>query len=221
MNKISTFATQTFTNSIQMITIIDVFSFLGAFAFAISGIRLASKKQFDWFGAYIVGLVTAIGGGTLRDLLLDQPPFWMEQGWYLISTLMALLFVVALGKYVNKLSSSFFVFDTIGLAVFTIAGIEKTLVFGYSYWIAIVMGVMTGCLGGIIRDIFINETPLIFRKEIYAIASIIGGILYLVSLHVFNLSKLISYVIGFSSIVLVRFLAVKYEISLPQLRDSQ
>ena len=80
---------------------------------------------------------------------------------------------------------------------------------------------MTVCLGGIIRDIFINETPLIFRKEIYAIASIIGGILYLVSLHVFNLSELISYVIGFSSIVLVRFLAVKNEISLPQLRDSQ
>ncbi len=203
------------------ITIIDIFSFLGAFAFAISGIRLASKKQFDWFGAYIVGLVTAIGGGTLRDLLLDQSPFWMEQGWYLISTLLALLFVVVLGKYVNKLSSSFFVFDTIGLAVFTIAGIEKTMVFGYPYWVAIVMGVMTGCLGGIIRDIFINETPLIFRKEIYAMASIIGGILYLLSLNVLQLSELISYIIGFGSIVIIRILAVKYEISLPQLRDSQ
>lgn len=165
--------------------------------------------------------MTAIGGGTLRDLLLDQPPFWMEQGWYLISTLVALLFVVAMGKYVNKLSSSFFVFDTIGLAVFTIAGIEKTLSFDYSYWVAIVMGVMTGCLGGIIRDIFINETPLIFRKEIYAMASIIGGGLYLLALNILGLGELMSYIIGFSSIVIIRILAVKYEISLPQLRDSQ
>ncbi len=204
-----------------MITILEVFSFLGAFAFAISGIRMASEKQYDWFGAYVVGLVTAIGGGSFRDMLLDVTPFWMLQGWYLICTLIALLFVVCFGKYVKKLSKSFFVFDTIGLGVFTIDGMEKTLSAGYPFWVAIVMGVMTGCLGGVLRDVLINETPLIFRKEIYALASIIGGVVYMISNSIFMFNGVVSYIAGFGVIVLIRFLAVKYEISLPKLKNYQ
>ena len=108
----------------DFLTIID---YLGTFAFAISGIRLASAKRFDWFGAYVVGFVTAVGGGTIRDLLLDVPPFWMQQPSYLIVTAAALGFVIIFGKYVIRLNNTFFIFDAIGLGLFTVVGMEKTI----------------------------------------------------------------------------------------------
>ena len=154
---------------------IHLIDYAGTFAFAISGIRLASAKRFDWFGAYVVGLVTAIGGGTLRDLLLDVTPFWMLQPSYLIVTGLALIFVILLGKLVIRLHNTFFIFDAIGLGLFVVVGIEKSLTAGFPFWVAILMGMITGSAGGIIRDIFINEEPLIFRKDIYALACLFGG----------------------------------------------
>ena len=102
---------------IDFITIID---YIGTFAFAISGIRLASAKQFDWFGAYVVGLATAIGGGTIRDILLGVTPFWMTQPAYMIVTGLALVFVIVFGKYVIRLNNTFFIFDAIGLGLFAV-----------------------------------------------------------------------------------------------------
>ena len=138
---------------LDFITIID---YIGTFAFAISGIRLASAKQFDWFGAYVVGLATAIGGGTIRDILLGVTPFWMTQPAYLIVTGVAVLFVIAFGKYVIRLNNTFFIFDAIGLGLFAVVGIEKSLACGFDFWVAIIMGTMTGAAGGVIRDVFIN-----------------------------------------------------------------
>jgi len=161
-----------------MPTFVQIIEFFGTFAFAISGIRLASAKQFDWFGAYVVGLVTAIGGGTIRDLLLDVTPFWMTNPVYLICSGLALFWVVVFGKQLVHLHNTFFIFDSIGLALFTVVGVEKAIALGYPFWVAIVMGCITGAVGGVIRDIFINEIPLIFRKEIYAMACIIGGAVY-------------------------------------------
>ena len=155
-----------------------VIEFLGTFAFAISGIRSASSKNFDWFGGYVVGLATAIGGGTIRDVMLGQVPFWMTNSIYLICTGAALLTFVMLKKLFTRLSKTWALFDTLGLALFTIAGIQKTLEAGFPFWVAIIMGCITGAAGGVMRDVFVNETPLIFRKEIYAIACIIGGIVY-------------------------------------------
>ena len=106
-------------------TFMTIIEMLGTLAFAISGIRLASAKQFDWFGAYVVGLITAIGGGTLRDLLLDITPFWMQNGIYLTVTGVALLAVIVFGKYLIRLNNTFFIFDTIGLALFVVVGIKK------------------------------------------------------------------------------------------------
>jgi uncharacterized membrane protein YeiH len=120
---------------------------IGTLAFAISGIRLAAFKQFDWFGAYIVGFVTAIGGGTMRDLLLNVTPFWMLNGWYLGVTAIALVIVIVLKKYLVKLEGTFFIFDTIGLALFVVMGIQKTLQCGFPMWVAIIMGTITGCFG--------------------------------------------------------------------------
>lgn len=156
-------------------TFVQVLEFIGTFAFAISGIRLASAKQFDWFGAYVVGVATAIGGGTIRDLMLDVTPFWMTNSIYLICSALALVGVILFGKFLIRQQNTFFLFDTIGLALFTVVGVEKTLALHFPLWVAIIMGTITGAAGGVIRDVFINEVPLIFRKEIYAIACVIGG----------------------------------------------
>lgn len=195
-----------------------VIEFLGTFAFAISGIRSASSKNFDWFGGYVVGLATAIGGGTIRDVMLGQVPFWMTNSIYLICTGAALLTFVMLKKLFTRLSKTWALFDTLGLALFTIAGIQKTLEAGFPFWVAIIMGCITGAAGGVMRDVFVNETPLIFRKEIYAIACIIGGIVYQLC-YMLNLSVEVAVVSTFVTVVVVRLLAVKYRISLPVLKD--
>ena len=195
-----------------------VIEFLGTFAFAISGIRSASSKNFDWFGGYVVGLATAIGGGTIRDVMLGQVPFWMTNSIYLICTGAALLNFVMLKKLFTRLSKTWALFDTLGLALFTIAGIQKTLEAGLPFWVAIIMGCITGAAGGVMRDVFVNETPLIFRKEIYAIACIIGGIVYQLCCML-NLSVEVAVVSTFVTVVVVRMLAVKYRISLPVLKD--
>lgn len=151
---------------------------IGTFAFAISGIRLAAFKSFDWFGAYVVGLVTAIGGGTLRDLLLDIPVFWMQTWMYLSVTGISLAIVIIFRKMLVSNDRMLFIFDTLGLALFVVIGIQKTLTTGYPMWVAIVMGMITGSFGSVLRDILINETPLFFRKDIYATACVAGGIAY-------------------------------------------
>ena len=151
---------------------------VGAFAAAISGIRLASMKRFDWFGAYIVGLVTALGGGTLRDVLLDIPVFWTRSWDYFAVTGISMYVVIAFQKQLVRRLNMLLVFDAVGLAMFTVIGVEKTLAIGLPMWVAIAMGLITGAFGGVLRDILINEEPLIFRKDIYAMACLLGGVAY-------------------------------------------
>lgn len=202
-----------------MPTFVEVIEFLGTFAFAISGIRLASAKRFDWFGAYIVGLLTAIGGGTVRDLLLDVTPFWMTAPMYLICSGLALLWVILFGKYLIHLNNTFFFFDSIGLALFTVVGVGKTLELGYPFWVAIIMGGITGSVGGVIRDVAINEIPLIFRKDIYAMACVIGGFIYW-GCHLLGIGLVLTQIISGCSVFLIRILAVKYHIRLPILKGE-
>lgn len=204
-------------SDINFTTIID---YIGTFAFAISGIRLASAKNFDWFGAYVVGAATAIGGGTTRDLLLGVTPFWMHQPSYLIVTALALGFVILFGKHVIRLNNTFFIFDAIGLGLFTVVGIEKSLLSGFPAWVAIIMGMTTGAVGGVIRDICINEVPLIFRKDIYAIACIIGGFIYFFCDFI-QIGPVSTQIVTAISVIIIRILAVKYHISLPVLKGEQ
>lgn len=202
-----------------MPSFVQVLDFIGTFAFAISGIRLASAKRFDWFGAYVVGLVTAIGGGTLRDVLLDVPPAWMQDPFYVICTAFAMLFVILFSKHLIHLNNTFFIFDTIGLALFTVVGVERSIAAGYPFWVAIIMGSMTGAAGGVIRDVFINEIPLIFRKEIYAMACVVGGIAYWIC-ALAGVESYISQIVSGSTVFLTRVLAVKYHITLPILKGD-
>lgn len=202
-----------------MPTFVEVLDFIGTFAFATSGIRLASAKQFDLFGAYVVGVATAIGGGTIRDLMLGVTPIWMTNPMYLICSGIALLWVILFGKKLISQQSTFFIFDSIGLALFTVVGMEKTLGLGFPLWVAIIMGTITGAAGGVLRDVFINEIPLIFRKEIYALACVIGGLCYGLCTWLGMELILVECISGISVFV-VRILAVKYHLCLPILKGE-
>lgn len=209
----------TFPDIFNSITLLKIIDFIGTFAFAISGIRLASAKQFDWFGAYVVGAATAIGGGTLRDVMLDVPVFWMHDGIYLFCTGLALVWVIIFRRHLVHMHNTFFIFDAIGLALFTIVGIQKTLDCGMSIWVAIVMGTMTGAAGGVIRDVLINEEPLIFRKEIYAMACVLGGVVFAIC-DLSGMPAGVTLTLCGTTVFLTRLFAVKYKICLPTLKPE-
>lgn len=199
-------------------TLVEIIDYLGTFAFAISGIRLASQKQFDWFGAFIVGMVTAVGGGTLRDLSLGLSPFWMTQWIYFAITMLALLLFVMFHKYINRVAGTIFLFDTIGLALFTVVGFKKTLDAGFPLYTAILMGMMTGAAGGVLRDILINEEPLIFRRDIYALACLSGGIFYTLG-ELLSFPDVISQLGCAAVVIIIRILAVKFHWQLPIVKE--
>ncbi len=190
---------------------------LGTFAFAVSGMRLASGKRIDWFGAYIVGLVTAIGGGTMRDLLLDVTPFWMLDAKYFLTTGVALIAILMFKDKIFKLGGTLFLFDAVGLGLFTITGIAKSMDAGFPIWVCIVMGTITGSVGGVARDVLLNEVPLIFRKDIYALTCVAGGAVYFLCTY-FNFPIGVTESVAAATIIAFRLLAVKFHIHLPRLQ---
>ena len=196
----------------------QVLEFLGTFAFAISGIRHAAAKHFDWFGGYVCGVAVAIGGGTIRDVMLGTSPFWTTNPFYLLCTAFALLFVIVCRKHLERLKNAWFVFDTLGLALFTIAGIQKSIAFDQPYWVAIIMGCITGAAGGVIRDILLNNEPVIFQKEIYATACVLGGVSYW-AIVTLGFPIEIATMCSFLITCVIRLVAVRYHIALPKLKD--
>lgn len=203
-----------------VITLQRVIEFIGTFAFALSGIRLAASKHYDWLGGFVCGIAVAIGGGTIRDVMLGVRPFWMLSPIYMICTLFAQCVVIVCHHYLRRLDTTWFLFDTLGLALFNIAGIQKTLECGFPFWVAIIMGCITGAAGGVIRDVLLNEEPVIFRKEIYAMACVVGGLTYWL-LSWLQVSLYITVIATFAIVFAIRFLAVRYHISLPKLRDEE
>lgn len=199
---------------ISFTTILDL---LGTFAFAISGIRLASGKRIDWFGAYIIGLVTAIGGGTTRDLLLDVTPFWMLDGKYFLTTGVALLATLLFKEKIFRWGNTLFLFDAIGLGLFTIVGISKSIDAGLPFWVCIVMGAITGSVGGVVRDVLLNEVPLLFRKDIYALACVAGGLVYFACIFL-GLPMGVTELVAALAVTVTRILAIKFHIHLPILK---
>ncbi len=198
-----------------------IIEILGTADFAISGIRLAAAKRFDWFGAYVVGLVTAIGGGTLRDVLLDLPVFWMKSSVYLVVTFISLVAVIVFRQALVKGMRTLFIFDAIGLALFVVVGVQRTTEAGLPMWVAIVMGTITGSFGGIIRDILINEQPLFFRKDIYATACLAGGVVYWL-LNMLHINDIVPQIACAVAVIGLRVAAVHYGWALPILKvDSE
>lgn len=189
--------------------------YLGTLAFAISGIRLAAGKGLDWFGAYVVGFVTAVGGGTIRDILLDIKPFWLVQPSYLIITALGLIFTIIFRRQVVRLNHSLFVFDAIGLGLFVVVGVAKSYAAGFPWWVAVIMGTVTGSFGGLLRDVLINETPLIFRTDFYASACVLGSIIYVLMGRYSSLPIEWVQFISAISVFIFRVLAVVLHIQLP------
>lgn len=200
-------------------TVLLIIEFIGTFAFAISGIRMAAAKHFDWFGGFVCGFAVAIGGGTIRDVMLGVTPFWMTSSIYFTCTIIALLVGILFSKKLNRMENAWLITDTLGLAMFTIAGLQKTLQYGHPFWVAIVMGCITGVAGGVIRDVLLNQEPIIFQKDIYAMASVAGGLIYWL-LAALGINIGITSIVTFFVICLVRYVAVRYHISLPLLRGE-
>ncbi len=203
-----------YLSELNLIPFLDV---IGTFVFALSGIRLASGKNIDWFGAYVIGLVTAIGGGTTRDILLDTMPFWMQDSKYLLATGVAFLAILLFKEKLFRFGNTLFLFDAIGLGLFTVTGISKSLDAGLPVWVCIILGTITGSVGGVLRDIIINEVPLLFRKDLYALASIAGGIVFFICYH-FNLPRPFPELVAAGTVILIRIIAVKFHLQLPILK---
>ncbi|MBX2874772.1 MAG: trimeric intracellular cation channel family protein [Saprospiraceae bacterium] len=195
--------------------IIYFFDLAGTFVFAISGALTAIQRKLDIFGSCVIALVTALGGGTLRDILIGrQPVGWLLDNNYLLIIAAGIAVSYIFGQRVQKLRKTLFLFDTIGIGLYTILGLERTLGLGLSMPIAVIMGTVSAVFGGVIRDVLCNEVPLIFRKEIYATACIAGGILFLIltALHMERDWAMLATVFF---IIVLRTLAVKYKWHLP------
>lgn len=189
---------------------------IGTAAFAASGALAGIRRGMDLFGVLMLGMVTAIGGGTLRDLLLgDLPPFCLQNETYLWLPIAVSMLVFFTHRLLPKLDSPLLYFDAIGLGTFVVIGTGKALLFDTGPLGAVLMGVMTGTAGGVIRDILSNEIPLIMRREIYASACLLGGSL-LVVLHHFNAAHELALLLAASSVILLRLLAIRYNWSLPK-----
>ena len=199
-------------NSIGFLQLIDI---LGTFSFAVSGAFFAMEKKLDPFGVLILAFVTAIGGGTLRDVMIGNLPV----GWLRNETVTVVIFIGAIGsmffsQWLKKINSTLFLFDALGLGLFTIVGIEKGMELNFSIGVCIAMGTITASFGGVIRDVLLNNVPLLFRKEIYALASIIGGLIYYL-LKQTPVNNDAAKIICILLILIIRLLAVRYKLSLP------
>lgn len=197
----------------NFLTVIDI---LGTIAFAVSGAFSAIEKKLDPFGVLVLSFVTAIGGGTLRDILIGNLPV----GWLRNETATIVIFAAALttmffSRYLKHLTSTLFLFDALGLGLFTLVGIELGIEKHFSIGVCIALGTITACFGGVIRDVLLNNVPLLFRKEIYAMACIAGGLIYFVFKKL-NIDTDISKILCILIIFAIRLLAVRYKFSLPQ-----
>lgn len=202
------------THSITNMDPITFIDYSGTLVFAISGVLAGVDRKFDLFGVFILAFVTAVGGGTLRDLLIGSTPVgWMKNEIYIYIILVSLPLCFIWKDRILKMKRGIFLFDTIGIGLFTILGLQKTLALGLSPLIAIMMGVVSATFGGVIRDVLSNRTPLIFRKEIYALACLGGAILYLICDRF--LSEPIAMSISITSVIIIRIMAIKKHWELP------
>ncbi len=200
-----------------MIYTIDI---LGTIAFAISGTLIALEKRMDLFGVLIIASVTAVGGGAIRDVIIGNTPIsCLKDVSYTYTIISSSILTIVFKSKINYLRKSLFLFDTIGIGLYTLIGIEKAIEVNLHPIIAIAIGTISASFGGVIRDILCNEIPVIFRKEIYATACILGGISYFI-LSFYNLDRMLIFIISGSIIITARLIAVKFKISLPSLYKS-
>lgn len=196
-------------------SIFYILDILGTIAFAISGTLAAIHKKLDIFGIFIIAFVTAVGGGTIRDILIGRNPVsWMKDLNYVYAIIGSAFFAILIRKKIDFLRTSLFLFDTIGLGIFTIIGTEIGINYNLHPIISISLGTISATFGGVLRDILCNEIPVIFRKEIYASACIAGALVFLV-LSKLDINININYIITSIIVIGIRLVAVKYKLALP------
>jgi uncharacterized membrane protein YeiH len=201
----------------RMIYALDLF---GTGVFAVTGALAAVRKRMDIFGVTVVAMVTAIGGGTLRDLVLGRVPvFWVHDPWYIVVILTAAVGTFAWAWVMRHYTAQLLVADALGLAVFTVIGSQVALEAQGSALVAMMMGVMTGAVGGILRDVLCNEVPLILRKEIYATASLAGAIIYVAGARL-KMDPEVVVPVAIAVVFLTRLAAIKWRLSLPVAREE-
>lgn len=191
---------------------------LGTMVFAISGAMAANRFGVDVFGAAFTGFVTAIGGGSLRDVFLNLRPVWVEDGNYLIAIFVGVMISILFNKHLDRFARTLFLFDALGIGFFTLVGVEKSLDNESSAIAAVMLGMFSATMGGVIRDVLMNVTPLILRKEIYASACLAGAIIY-VLLSLTPIDLRINAIICVAVVFGLRFLAVRYNYSLPSVEE--
>ncbi|MGY8775967.1 MULTISPECIES: trimeric intracellular cation channel family protein [Spongiibacter] len=189
--------------------------FFGIAVFAASGTLTACQKRLDIFGVLVIALITCLGGGTLRDVILGVDPIWIADSRYLWLGMMAAISTFIVQRFVRLPLKLLDVFDGIGLAFFTLAGVQKALGLGMDPEIAVLMGLMTGVAGGIMRDVLCNDIPLIFHREIYATAAISGGLLFTLLLHL-GQPETLSMLAGMAVIIGLRLLGIFFGLALPR-----
>jgi len=202
-------------------TFLYIIDILGTFSFAVSGAFLAMQKKLDPFGVLVLAFVTAIGGGTLRDIMIGNLPVgWLRNETATIVIFSSAIATMFFGRFLKQMTTTLFLFDALGLGLFTIVGIELAAEKQFSVGVCIALGTITACFGGVIRDVVLNEVPLLFRKEIYAMACIAGGLIYFLFRQI-NIDESLAKIICIVVIFVVRVLAVRYKLSLPRIYDHK
>jgi uncharacterized membrane protein YeiH len=197
-------------------TTLYLLDLIGTAAFAASGAWAGVRRQMDLFGVLVLGMVTAIGGGTLRDLLLgDLPPFSLKDETYLYLSILVALAVFFGHRRFSRLEQPLLYFDAVGLGTFVVIGTSKALAYNLGFIGAVMMGVMTATAGGMLRDVLSGQVPLILRREIYASACIAGGTL-LVILDRTPMSEPLAATLAAAAVILVRLLAIRKNWALPK-----
>jgi uncharacterized membrane protein YeiH len=206
------------TNFSMYSNFLNIIDILGTVAFAVSGAFSAMQRKLDPFGTLIISFVTAIGGGTIRDVLVGNFPVnWLQHDGSVVIIFFAAIATMLFGSYLKQLNTSLFLFDALGLGLFTIMGLEIGLKHGFSAGICIALGTISACFGGVLRDVLLNKLPLIFHKEIYALACIIGGTIYYFIRQI-NMDEDLSKIICILLIFAIRVVAFRYKLSLPAIR---
>jgi uncharacterized membrane protein YeiH len=197
-------------------TLIYIFTLIGTFFFAISGVLAGIKKRLDLFGLFFISFATSLGGGTIRDLLIGSYPIgWVSDINYPLAVLLAVIITIIFQRQILKIKRILLISDMIGVAIFSIMGLQKSIESGISPGSAVIFGVISAIMGGVIRDILCNEIPVVLRREIYASACIIGGIVFVILSKV-GFSSILCFLVSSGSIITIRIISIKYRLFLPR-----
>jgi uncharacterized membrane protein YeiH len=204
-----------------LLTLLFITNIAATIAFAISGALVAARHRLDWVGFVFMACITGIGGGTLRDTILDVPVFWLDDYYTIIVCSVAAIVTYFATRHITKRSKALLWADALGMALFTVLGAQKALSLGMNIPVAVIMGVFSACLGGIIRDVIVNDVPVVFQREIYITASLLGALSYCL-IHLYTpIGEGIALMLGGAVAFVIRGLAITQNLSMPAHKGLQ